>query len=342
MADMDEIYPAGPEDSMPTIVEMPVYRHIGGQIFDSLPSVFDDSIMLPDESDLMVDIPTYHKGGVGMPVKGDISNLLNQSAAISLIIPSSSTPGNRSASPFSSQLPIYDSDNILPLESTHFRVSCCRRGSVSPAPEAMESALLSAIAAYLKDHEEEISVSAVRDILNPPTVGSWKCATGQLNDDFSWENDYVSFAVQCYVDASDGNMIVEWQRRRGNVHMFHQKFDHFSAAVSQYMDDVCTGEASENLPVESMTVLPSAEPGRVRSAVNTVSKLFIDAHAEADVNSEYTPSTIRKTLSAGGSIELKSSDELIVSKPSFQRDTSKTGNNISPTGPADMIDMFND
>jgi hypothetical protein len=352
MADMDEMYPAGPEDSLQLIEEMPVYRHIGSQVFDPLPSVFNDTIFLPDESELMVDIPVYHKGINGLPTKGardvGFAELMSQSEAISLMIPSPSS-SKRAASPFASKLPAYGADDLLPLETTHFRVASCRGGSVSPCAELVEETLVAAITSYLKDHAEQIVVSSELDLLHGPSVGHWKCSTGTLNNNFSYENNYSAFAIQCYVDsiANDGTMIVEWQRRRGNVHMFQLMFEHFSTAVSAYMADACkrSGPATVSSitpAVESMTVVPSSLPGRLDTAVATVSKLFIDPVASVDLSSEYTPNTIRKTLSAGGSVVLSAAEDMlaVAGVPKLQRD--KGHNNISPTGPADMISMFND
>lgn len=349
MSEMDDFYPSGPEDNHQLIEEMPTYRGIGGQVFDPLPSVFSESFALPDEDELMVDIPTYHKGAAnGLPVKGamdaSFANLLINRQAISLVIPDSSpSSGSRTASPFTNKLPIYDSDELLPLESTHFRVTFSSGGSTSPCPELAEETLFCAINDYLSDHTEQISVSTEQDLLAGASVGFWKCSTGTVHEDFSCANNYSGFGIQCYVDGADGQLIVEWQRRKGNVRMFHTMFEHFSSSLATYMGRACKRTSNPDVvSIEAMTVVPSSHPGRMSTAVSTVSKLFIDPEAGADLHSEYTPATMRKTVSAGGSVTVTGTGAIssAVGMLKLQRD--KTTSNISPTGPADMIAMFNE
>lgn len=291
---MEQNFPQNAEDQQQVFTDIPLYREVPANVFENFNPVLSENVKLAADGDLVVDIPTYHKPGVvNHPSKVS-------SADLSVVISDYPSSG-RSFSPISSELPTFDASDILPLEATHIRVV-----SGGGRAETSEAMVFSAIEAYLGKHRDVINVTVETEVplgqLLPSPYGCWKCTSGKLESDFSFDNSYTSFCIQCYVDVADGNLIVEWQRRRGSVRTFTSLFEHFGAHMSGFMDRAAGAESSP------LSVSPDTYSGHLSAALSTVDKLVVDPCAPLDTKA-------------------------IPAMPKLIRNKE-----VSPTGPADLFD----
>ena len=141
------------------------------------------------------------------------------------------------------ELPIYDSTDLFPLESTHLRVDIQSNDSLSKEilanKHAVSEIFETAIRNYLQEHQQtikyQIEEACMLGINKSPKAGFFKCTTGLLNSDLSCGADYVCFVIQVYREVGGSHIIVEWQRRRGNIKTFRGLFSHFQTVIMNYL-----------------------------------------------------------------------------------------------------------
>jgi len=314
MADSDIVYPSCPEENtLQDRADMDsVYRNVGNTCFDSCAvtgSLTGDVLDFQMSDDLMVEKPAYQKGRPAPPVRGVAVPALTRKqnvSSFSLQIPEYIS-SERSFSPIASQLPVYGLDDLFQLASTHVRVAAgLPIGASSNDRHAItEQGVFNAVNAYLKEYESRISHCTEECLLGGESPrGNWKCSAGKLGEDFSHTNEYVSFSIQCYHDANDGGIIVEWQRRRGNARLFNMIFQHFSRAF------------------DSMLMAAGAEAGLM--SLNTVPNLVLGHMA----------------LAVGNVQQLADPAAEIISLPCHKLGGEKLTKLISPTGPIDAMHMM--
>lgn len=210
--DEDYIYPASFEDAQFDMPD-PVYRGVAPQsdtLFPTMNNVFESKFSF--ESDEI---------------------MLSSFQPCDIISTGAIRSEGRSGAFSPTQFPIYDCHDIMPLEKTHI--------NFHGQEEQKESLFIGVINRYLADHDEQITFTTTEDsILNTENnPGFYKCSTGVMNDDFSYDANYCSFAIQIYSDLSDSsNMIIEFQRRRGSHRTFNLLFQHFKSVADEYIIQV--------------------------------------------------------------------------------------------------------
>eukprot|EP01006_Ploeotia_vitrea_P043092 TRINITY_DN66689_c7_g1_i1.p1 TRINITY_DN66689_c7_g1~~TRINITY_DN66689_c7_g1_i1.p1 ORF type:complete len:288 (+),score=-2.38 TRINITY_DN66689_c7_g1_i1:127-990(+) len=238
-------YPEDINENQQIYAEIPVYRHISGSNQDTLGIISPDDVLPSDN--FLVDIPIYHKNEnqmINNPIiinnKLMNSDLLNFNNISSTLLPQN----NERISSFSpTQFPFYDYTDIHPLENTHINITCTENNK--------EDIFTSCMMKYLNDYHDKITYTTTEEctlnLIQSSKKGFYKCTTGQLNDDYSYNDDYCCFAIQVYNDSNNkDNMIIEWQRRRGNRKTFDLFYQHFKSIINEYITNTINNKKSNN------------------------------------------------------------------------------------------------
>lgn len=249
-------YPLFEEENDMMYSEFPVYRGVA----IAAPTCIDDIYAQSDLSslpvmDFMTEMPTLRKHTeklAGNEPKFSYDSESDDMLLLSQLQPndiqSSDADMERIGTFSPTQLPLYDATDLYPLEHTHISIRCDELGK--------EEIFINAISAYLNDYQDQLAYSTVDDSVLPiydEKRGFYKCSVGRLNDDLSYEVDYCCFAVQIYLDANDSsNVIIEWQRRRGNRRVFTQLYDHFKNAIQGYVNAIQGSQGSVSAPMKHL------------------------------------------------------------------------------------------
>jgi len=261
---MDKAYsdslPANAEDSERLYDAMPVYRHVaaGQLVMEQITeSDFNEDALFAN-GNMFAEIPAYGK-------ISKFTETFAKDQALTILVPSKSEEFDGH-----SQLPVYDPCDIFPLESTHIRVNINNNDNLSKElslnKHAVAEVFETAIRTYLKEHQQtikyQIEETCMLGIHKNPNAGFFKCTTGLLNNDLSCGNEYVCFVIQVYKELEAGNVIIEWQRRRGDNKIFHGLFQHFQTVIMTYL---LSTKAS---------IVPNQKDGYIMEALNSAAKVI--------------------------------------------------------------------
>jgi hypothetical protein len=201
---------------------------------DTFTGYFREDLVFPCEDGCSIDMPVFMK-------RSNAKHSLDSSFAMGLTDDISGlTPDDLYSPPIStSNLCVYDSSDVHTLESTHIRVNVSVLQSFSTNYVEL---LQQVIDNYLQ--EQDIRYTHVEDgiLTSPESIDEssssyWKCNSGLLNEDFTFQSDYASFAIRMYCDeCDDGNILIEWQRCRGAVRIFNQLFNNFSSVIAELIE----------------------------------------------------------------------------------------------------------